>query len=275
MNDHWRVLPWTIQPADYHLAAGEAMLAGLATTNQPAVRWYGARSPALIIGKGQSPEHVDSAACHDAGVPLHRRSSGGTAVLMTRDLLMLDVALPKTHRLYTFDVTQSYRWFGEIWETVLHTLRVAARLIMVDEARADTRTLDQLTRRVCFGGISPYEVAVDTRKIVGLAQIRRRYGILLQAGIYIHWEPYRLVRLLNLEPAERVHLEHTLLARTTGLMEHRHTPTESAESLTNQVMEAFVHALTAHQQVSLENADWLPSEQAALDEARPGYAAIA
>lgn len=271
MNEQWRVLPWTIQPADYHLAAGEAMLAGLETTNQPAVRWYSASSPALIIGKGQSPEHVDLTACYDAGVLLHRRSSGGTAVLMTRDLLMLDVALPTTHRLYTFDVTQSYRWFGELWEAALHALGVAARVIAVDEARADTSMLDPLTRRVCFGGISPYEVAVDRRKIVGLAQVRRRYGILLQAGIYIHWEPYRLVRLLNLEPAERTHLEETLLARTTGLMEHHHAPAESAESLTNQVMTAFMHVLTGHQQVSLDNADWLPSEQAALDDARRGY----
>ena len=34
----------------------------------------------------------------------------------------------------------------------------------------------------CFGGLSPWEVVADGRKIVGLAQLRRRTGVLLTSG---------------------------------------------------------------------------------------------
>ena len=43
----------------------------------------------------------------------------------------------------------------------------------------------------CFGGYSAWEVVVGRQKIVGLAQVRKRTGTLLVAGLLLerpHWE---------------------------------------------------------------------------------------
>lgn len=216
----WRMLPWSREGAEHQLAAGDALLAGLATEQRPAIRWYHTSKTALIAGIGQPLSDFDQAACRERGVSLHRRASGGTAVLMTTDLLMLDVALPTGHRLYTPDVTRSYRWFGEVWAAALHQCGIIAHCLSVEDARAARQTLDPLTRRACFGGFSPYEVLENNQKLVGLSQIRRRSGALLQAGIYLHWRPEQLVSLLALAPDERATLTNRLYARATGLADH-------------------------------------------------------
>jgi lipoate---protein ligase len=220
----WRVLPWSREGAEHQLAAGDALLSGLTTEQRPAMRWYHASKTALIAGIGQPLSDFDQAACRERGVSLHRRASGGTAVLMTTDLLMLDVALPAGHPLYTPDVTRSYRWFGEVWAAALHQCGIAVHCLSVEVARDARQTLDPLTRRACFGGYSPYEVLENNRKLVGLSQIRRRSGALLQAGIYLHWRPEQLVSLLALAPDERATLTNRLYARATGLADRTIPP---------------------------------------------------
>ena len=95
---------------------------------------------------------------------------------MSADMLMLDLVLPRAHRLYMGDVTESYRWIGEVWTAALRELGIDVQSTPIGAARADAQTLDPLLRRVCFGGLSPYEVVVGRRKLVGLAQVRRRAG---------------------------------------------------------------------------------------------------
>ena len=84
------------------------MLAGLEQSAVPALRWYGMGS-SLLIGVGQSRDEIDAVACAQAGVPVHRRMSGGGAVFADEGLLLLDLALPRDHRLMRSDVTEAYR----------------------------------------------------------------------------------------------------------------------------------------------------------------------
>lgn len=255
-KDYWRHLPFQTEAAPLHLAAGDALLAGLAATKQPALRWYTASAPALIVGVGQSLDAINQHACQAAGISIHRRSSGGTAVLMEHDLLMLDIALPKDHALHHADVTESYRWFGELWVITLQSLGVQARTITIAEAREDSQTLDMHTRQVCFAGRSPYEVLAGTGKIVGLAQTRRRYGALLQAGIYIHWEPQRMLDILNITPHERANVAQRLNARVTSLAHH--AAVGQASSLSHSITKlqtAFAEALAIHHNVVLVDAE--------------------
>lgn len=283
--EYWRLLPFRQAAVERHVAAGDALLAGLETTQQPALRWYSVNTTALILGRGQPLQHIDRAACRAAGVSLHRRASGGTAVLMTPDLLMLDVALPLHHSLYSADVTHSYRWFGVLWVALLQALAPAVaggaqvRVLEVEEARADTHVLDSLTRRVCFGGFSPYEVLVNERKLVGFAQVRRRGGALLQAGLYLRWRPEQLVELLALTPGERATLLHRLRERATGwdnVWQPRAevaTPTARL-AFFGRVMEQFALLLRHQQQVVLEGANWLPAEYTVLDAVASRYAPL-
>jgi lipoate-protein ligase A len=256
-----RRLPWSVGPADAELAGGPALLAGVEQTGAPALRWYSMCPHALIVGSSQRLDEIDQAACAAAGLRIHRRRSGGGAVL-SADMLMLDLALPHAHPLFLDDVTESYRWIGEVWTAALRELGIDAQAATVGAARADAQTLGPLLRRVCFGGLSPYEVVVGRRKLVGLAQARRRAGALYQAGIYLRWAPRRTAGLMAAAPGERAELERQLEARVAGLEELCDTPAASV------VIAAFEAALTQLAGLAPADDNWSDGEVAAR------YAAI-
>jgi lipoate-protein ligase A len=264
-----RELPLSVEPADRQLAGGPALLAALEETGQPVMRWYQVDRPALLLGSSQQPQVADRAACAAAGVLIHRRRSGGGAVLANATLLMLDLALPAIDPLYNHDVTESYRWLGEVWAAALRTLGLPARVLSIAEARADTQARDPLLAEVCFGGLSPYEVVLEGRKLVGLAQMRRRAGALFQAGVYLRWRPDQTAALLALEPPERARLVELLHARVGGLAGEGMPDTAAA------VQQQVRRALERHAGLRPAPAAWHPSESAARAEALPRYAALA
>jgi len=262
-----RMLPASAAPAADQLGASVAMLAGLEHTGAPAMRWYRFDPPALLLGSSQRPHEIDLAACAAAGIPVHRRRSGGGAVL-GEALLLLDVALPPSDPLYTADVTESYRWLGMAWAAALGALGIPARAIDTPSARADVELLDPLLRRVCFGGLSPYEVVVGQRKIVGLAQVRRRVGALFQAGIYLRWAPERTAALMAAAPAERAALAAQLAGRVAGLSDVAgHQPPDT-------LMRAVGRALEQDGGLIPTPSAWTAHEQQAWRAAVPQYAAL-
>ncbi len=265
----WRLLPYSAHPPEAELAAAEALLAGLAHTPRPALRWYGARRPALVIGSGQRLTDVDTAALAAAGITLHKRASGGTAVLFVPGFLMQDIALPAGHPLHQPDVSESYRWLGEVWAAALGELGITARLVSIPEARADAQALDPLARLACFGGRSPYEVLVNERKVVGFSQIRRRPGALLQVGLYTHWPGRALAALLRLPPAGRESLAALLDRRVAGLADLLPEPPPP-----ERIIAAFARALADQHGVVLTPEDWREDELAAAVAARARYAPI-
>ncbi len=269
LAEQWRLLPYSEASAGEELAAAEGLLAGLAEEARPGVRWYGARRPALVIGSGQRPHEVDGDAVVAAGGSLHRRASGGTAVLFVPGFLMQDIALPPGHPLYLSDVSESYAWLGAVWAEALGGLGIDAELIDVPSARADTRAADPLARRACFGGRSPYEVLAGGRKLVGFSQIRRRAGALFQVGLYAHWPGAELAALLRLPPAEREATAAALAGRVAGLDELLPAPPSPAA-----IMGAFAAALARRHGVALAPAPWRADELAAARAALPRYAAL-
>ncbi len=214
----WRELATTSNTADWQLAASQTMLAdshGYPVC--PTLRWYTMTPVALILGAGQPLSDVDAVACRQRNVRVHKRASGGTAVLALPDMLMLDVALPVEHALYRGDVTASYRWVGAAWQATLAQFGLVATLVQVDEARHDRETLDALTQKACYGGQSPYEVLVNGRKVVGLSQVRRRRGAVIQCGVYRTFAPADLAALLAFTPDERDRFTRRLAARVASL----------------------------------------------------------
>ncbi len=202
------------------MIAAEALREGLARIERlgqgdPVTAiWWSVATDAVVLGRG-SRVAADEAACHAAGVAVVRRGSGGGPVLWGPDLLALDVVVPAPHPLYSADVAASYRWLGEALAAALVSLGVPATAVAPDVAR---RLNDRAAaERACFAGCSPWEVLVDDRKVVGLSQVRRRAGALLQAGILLRHEPERLPALLALDAAGRAATASSLAARAVGL----------------------------------------------------------
>jgi lipoate-protein ligase A len=268
-RERWRRLPAASGGGTELLAGVEGMLAGLAETHRPAMRWSTLAGPTLFLGSSQRPGEVDLAAAAAAGVAVHKRRSGGTAVFADRQHLWLDVALPAGHRLLLPDITASYRWFGQVWAAALARVGIRARVVEPAEARELNAGLDPEVRRACFGGVSPYEVLAGNSKIVGLAQIRRRQGGLLQAGIYRHWEPERVAELLGGSTAEQQARTRLLRERAIGIEELAGT------SVTlDDVCHAWEGALADDLGVELVEDGWTQAELAAAAAARERYAAL-
>jgi lipoate-protein ligase A len=249
------------------LALSEALLAELAATGQPALRWYVPAAPALVLGNGQKPALANLAACQERGIQVYRRTSGGAAVLVNADLLSLDAVLPDTHPLATTDVVRAYQWMGELWEEALHTLGVAkARALPTEEVRALTPlAADDPLRLACYGTLSPWEVAVGKRKLVGLCQVRRRAGTLYagtlyQVGIHPRFDPRALGELLDLNNNRRKTLAARLHNAAVGLDQAAGRAIGADE-----VMRAVEPALAGRYGARLVPSDYTPAERAAAD----------
>jgi lipoate-protein ligase A len=202
---------------------------------------------------------VDFAATRTREVAVFRRTSGGTAVLVDANALSMEVALPAGHPLASSDIVRAYRWLGEVWAEALCSLGVAqARAIPTEEVRAlPPLAKDDPVRLACYGTLSPWEVVVGARKLVGLCQLRRRAGVLYQAGVHLRWEPERLVSLLALPEGTRPELARRLRTTTIGLDEAAGRTVTAAE-----VIAAVEATLTARHGVALAPGEWREDELA-------------
>lgn len=164
-------------------------------------------------------------------------------MLWDRGLLALDVALPPGHRLAPTDVVATYAPVGQALATALRGLGVEARAVGVAEAhgaRPEPGSEAALAATACFGGLSPHEVVVGRRKVVGLAQVRRRSGTLIQAGIALRLDASALARLLDPGDARPGALAAALDAHALGL--DRLPPRPGAP----EVMRAVENVLREH-----------------------------
>ena len=147
----------------------------------PAWRIWTYREPAIVLGCSQ--RRLLAAARDDTDIALLLRGSGGGAVLAGPWMLGLSVALPAHHALAVTGVVASYRWLGELLATLLRDAGMAARALPAEAARA--RAPPASLTWACFGGLSPWEVVAGDRKIAGLAQVRRRHGVLWVGGLLL------------------------------------------------------------------------------------------
>ncbi len=254
----WRRLPLSRAGMGWQLAHTEALLAGLATGGPPTIRWYRPTRAALVLGRSQVATLADLAAARAAGIAVYGRTSGGGAVLINRDALSLDVALPAGHPLALADVTRAYQWIGEVWAQALRQLDIAdVRALSTEEVRAlPAPPPGDPLRLACYGTLSPWEVVAGQRKVVGLSQVRRRPGVLYPIGVHLRWQPERLTALLALPPTTRPALAAALCQAAAGLDELAGHPISAA-----RVIAAVEAALVARLGITLVPGAWTVEEQ--------------
>lgn len=171
------------------MAIDDAILSSVASgANFPTLRLYAWARPTLSLGYGQRASEADQARLAASGVGLVRRPTGGRAIFHT-DELTYSLALPVQHPLAQGSVVESYRKISAALLLGLHALgaRVAAERSAVAENPPSA---------VCFDTPSHYEIAVDGRKLVGSAQVRRRDGILQHGSLPLTGDLARICDVL-------------------------------------------------------------------------------
>ena len=158
-----------------------------APVREPIARLWRYPQAAVVLGRSQRAllPSLDSGR--------HRiveRAAGGGAVLVGPWMLGASVVLPLAHPLVAGEsLADSYRWLGELFVAALAGHGVTA----VAMPRARVRKAPADLAWACFAGMSPWEVAVDDRKLVGFAQRRARHGVLLVAGALLSPVPWALL----------------------------------------------------------------------------------
>lgn len=250
-----RLGPVALPPAEA-VARPVGLLRALAPGDPPVVSWSTTTTTALVLGRSAGAPPVDRAAARAAGATVVRRSSGGGPVLWDDGLLALDIVLPPGHPLAPTDVVQAYRWLGEGIAAAMVALGLpAVETVGIERSRAAARTPGPAAA-ACYGGISPFEVLVAGRKVLGLSQARRRQGTLLQAGILLTADGMLTARLMGRDEA----FGAALAAHAAGLREW-------IDGLTAGAVVAAVDAALAPAIGPCTTSTPTPAERAAIEAA--------
>lgn len=202
---------------------------------RPAVRLWTYAGPGVVLGRAQAALHPGMAG---GATPVVVRDAGGGAVLAGPWMLSASIVLPADHPLVAGTGTvSSYRWLGVLHAGLLRDLGIPAYAVPPEEVRLASPAPS--LKWACFGSLSPWEVVVGQRKIVGLAQVRRRTGVLLTCGTLISSPDWPLLcAALGANPADAQRLQ----ACTTSCTEQLGAPllaTVLAEGLHHMLVDVL------------------------------------
>ena len=162
---------------------------------EPRARLWCYSQPAVVLGRAQ---HALLPALDSDRYRIVTRASGGGAVLVGPWMIGASVVLPVGHRLLPQGaIADSYRWLGALFVEVLARHGLAAQSM----PRERTWKAPAGLGWACFAGMSPWEVVIDDRKLVGFAQRRNRHGVLLVGGALVATVPWALLCDAMRQPA--------------------------------------------------------------------------
>jgi len=222
-------------PLDVHRAipgdpvadlAFEEELIRRAAAGRPGLFLYSWRDPVLVLGVGQKPESVDLDACRREGVPVLKRSTGGTGVLSRGDLAV-SLALPASHP-WAATIPGLYARF-------LEPLEAALRSLGVDVARPADPPPRRQRSPLCFEDVRDETFLLDGRKCVGCAQARRRGAALVHASILLDLKADLTARCFGM-PGDRVRAALAALPLA---------PDALADAVADAMADAFVNRTRA------------------------------
>lgn len=230
----WQSLPPEVDDPSALLDRSLVLLDALANEPVPSLRWYRSTATAIVLGRGQRRLHLPAT----NGPPIVERSTGGGAVLLDPGMLSLDVLLPAGHPWLLSNLGAVFLRAGEIWASALRELGVPGVAVHEDPSTTpratDART--RMLRAICYATVGRGEVLAEGRKLVGLAQRRRRHGTLIQCGLLRSWRPQALLTALG-GPAD----DAEITAAAVGLDELLDPPPTDA-AVMHAVESAFATA---------------------------------
>ena len=201
MKHGWRYLGFATADAATNMALDEATLeAHLAGIVPPTLRLYGFEPGALSFGRAQDlPEALRNRA-QAMGLDVVRRPTGGRAVLHVKDLTYAFVGTSKHGQKYGFleeSVSGSYR---QICRGLQNAFELLGLRLEPGRAAAPYRH-----RHDCFLATTGSDLQINGRKMVGSAQLRRRWAVLQHGSILLAQDESLAVELYGAAASENHH----------------------------------------------------------------------
>jgi lipoate---protein ligase len=200
---------------------------------RPAVRVTVRASVAVVLGCAQRPSDANRLRAASAGVDLWVRKSGGGAVLAGPWMLEASVALPPGDQRAALPLVASYAWLGT---ALARWLRASGLAV---ESTGTEVPADERAAWACFARTSYWEPRVGMRKVAGLAQVRRRHGVLYTAGVLLADPPWDLLCAVLGRPAADAHVLATRTISCAALLGRRVDVHAQAASLGGALAEAL------------------------------------
>ncbi|MGC8894929.1 MAG: lipoate--protein ligase family protein [candidate division WOR-3 bacterium] len=196
-----RTIPYSERGASLNMALDWVLLHNVLEGAVPCLRFYAFRPPSVTIGKFQNgiPRSLEA-------YPCARRPTGGRAVLHDGDLIF-SLSGKHTAGYFSGSVLETYRLTAEILAEAAQRLGVP-----VEVERGSPQPYDEM----CFRSTSRYEITLDGRKVVGIAQAREKDAFLEQGSMYVPVD-----RWLYMEEIKRV-----LCEKGFEIVEEDFTPEE-------------------------------------------------
>jgi len=194
-----------------------------------------------VLGCSQRALHSEVQQRLAARAALLVRESGGGAVLAGPWLVSVSVVVPQDHSWVRSGIVPSYRRIAELHVAALAEIGIASQALQPAEV-SRANEAGPSVRWACFGSLSPWEVVDDRgRKLVGLAQRRRRESVLLVAGTLVSTPDWPLLCSAIGHPED----EAVLRERTVSCEQIAGRPVPPAQfaaALARQLDEAMVAA---------------------------------
>ncbi len=175
------VLPYQVQSAEINMATDRYLL-GLPGTF---LRYYGWDRPTLSFGRmTRKVDDIDLEYCRNHGIHFVKRISGGKTVLHHHELTYSFVS---DTALFPDSVVDTYRIISQI------LLNSFQHFGLATEMSADKT--DDADSSICFREASAFELTVNTKKLVGSAQYRRRDRFFQHGSILldIDWQAWKRI----------------------------------------------------------------------------------
>ena len=206
----WRLLNFQNYNIFENMAIDEAVFyETIKNKKQPTIRFYGSNPAALTIGYFQdAKKELNIEKCRAEEIDIARRITGGRAVLHFNEITY-SIAAGESEKIFPADISGTYKIISKCLVRGLNNLGIKAD--MAEEERAQTK---EGLNSCCFSTPLKNELLVNSRKICGSAQVRRRGGFLQHGLLLLAFNPGKTASILlpNFTPEQVVKLKQSVTA---------------------------------------------------------------
>ncbi len=174
------IIPYSIHPADFNMAADEFLLSLPGTF----LRFYGWEKPTLSFGRSNTNlDEINDSFRQENGIRTVQRISGGKTILHQHEITYMFCS---DSNRFPPSILETYRLISQPLAACF------ARFGLKPEMK-DKPVQKKTKSSICFKEVSAYELTIDGKKVVGSAQFRRRRRFFQHGSILldIDWDLWK------------------------------------------------------------------------------------